>query len=187
MSYLKAMATVVALCGCLVVAGCGSDSSSGSATAESTANEPGPEVKVPPGPPPKKLVIKELRKGTGAEAKPGYQASIRYVGVHWNGGVYSNSWSYNPPPSFVLGAHELTMHGLDEGIQGMRVGGRREIILPPSARFTSGEAQGRDPVDETLVYVVDLVKLKPNFRSYRILNEKQRILNREKQRILNEK
>jgi peptidylprolyl isomerase len=168
------------LCAGLAFAGCGGgDASSGSSPAAATTTAsaagdvanvagPGPEVKLS-GPPPKKIEVRDLKKGTGAEAKVGDEAFIRYVGVRWNGEIYSNSWTYPAPPSFVLGAHELTIGGLENGIEGMRVGGRREIVLPPSAHIRQ-EVKDETPAEvreETLAYVVDLVKVKPQFRKLR--------------------
>ncbi|HEX3323847.1 MAG TPA: FKBP-type peptidyl-prolyl cis-trans isomerase [Solirubrobacterales bacterium] len=144
------------------------------------AEGPGPAIKLPAGPPPKKLVVKNLRKGTGAEAKVGYEATIRYVGARWNGEIYSNSWTYELAPGFVLGAGELTMPGLDKGIQGMRVGGQREIILPPNARFEPGTGHGANPDEETLIYIVDLLKVRPRFEKYEILKHKECVLSHPK-------
>lgn len=175
---MKVLLSTVALLGCLALAlvGCGGGGSSSRASAdtaatESAANEPGPEIKVPSGPPPRKVVVKELKKGTGTEAKRGYQATIRYVSVDWNGTPYSNSWDQHPTPSFVLGAHELTMPGLDKGIRGMKVGGRREIIIPPEDRYYPGDPRpSLSRRQETLVYVVDLLKAVPEYAKLRALN-----------------
>ncbi len=180
MFYMKLMAATVALCAGLAVAGCGggSDPSPGATAAAGSdatvanAEGPGPPIRLPAGEPPKKLVVRNLRRGSGTEAKVGYDATIRYVGVHWTGEIYSNSWTYEKPPSFVLGARELTMRGLDEGIRGMRVGGRREIIIPPSFRFEPGEPgakRRRASPEETLVYIVDLIKARPAFDKFRAL------------------
>lgn len=166
----------------LPAAGCGGGgSASGNPEAEGSglvanAEGPGPQIDLPGGPPPKKLVVKNLKSGSGPQAKVGYDTTMRYVGVRWTGETYSNTWSAKPPPSFVLGAHELTMPGLDQGIRGMHVGGRREIVLPPSVRFEGGAGRGGSPASETLVYVVEVVKVKPKFKSLRILDRKRCIL-----------
>jgi peptidylprolyl isomerase len=178
---MKGWVVTISLCMSLALASCGggSDSSTGSTTAASSAGTPinaegpGPAIKLPGGAPPKKVVVKDLKKGSGTKAKVGYRVALRYIGVRWTGEEYSNSWTYDTPPEFVLGAGELTMHGLDEGIRGMRVGGRREIILPPSARYGPGEPgpkpqHGKYPPSETLVYVVDLLKARPDFKSFRV-------------------
>jgi peptidylprolyl isomerase len=180
----------ICLCLGLILVGCGggSDSNSSSiatnpaatpnaATRSGVANAegPGPAIKLFRSAPPKKLVVKNLRTGTGAEAKAGYDATIRYVGVHWNGYPYSNSWTSERAPSFILGTQELTMPGFNKGILGMKVGGRRELILPPRARY--GPAGGhRNPKTETLIYVVDLLKVRPRFEKFRILRRDECIL-----------
>jgi peptidylprolyl isomerase len=180
---MKALSASIALCLALAVGGCGggSDSSSSSTLAASSAGVtvnakgPGPAITLPGGPPPKKIEVRDLKKGSGTKAKVGYRVFLRYVGVRWTGETYSNSWTYEKPPEFVLGAHELTMQGLDESIRGMRVGGRREIILPPSARYGPSEPgskskNGKYPPSETLVYIVDLLKAYPDFSAMRRAN-----------------
>jgi peptidylprolyl isomerase len=181
---MKVWGVAISLCVGLALAGCGGGSDSPSAaTVAANSDEtpfnakgPGPAIELPGGAPPRKVVVEDLKKGSGTEAKVGYRVTLRYVGVRWTGEEYSNSWTYDTPPEFVLGADELTMHGLDESIRGMRVGGRREIILPPSARFGPDEpgpepVNGKYPPSETLVYVVDLLKAHPDFKAFRRANE----------------
>jgi FKBP-type peptidyl-prolyl cis-trans isomerase len=170
---VKAIATV-AMCAGLAFAGCGggSDSSSSPAVTVANTNGPGPAVRLHEGEPPEKLVTRDITKGSGAKVGVGYEVTLRYVGVSWDGQLYSNSWSYPTPPSFLLGSGQIAEHGFDEGIRGMRVGGRREIILPPKARYRPGEPgtkppNGKYPPGETLVYVVDLLKAHPDFKALR--------------------
>jgi peptidylprolyl isomerase len=170
--------SIVALCAVLALAGCGSssDSSTGSteptssnSTEESTAparqSEPTakktkPEVTVPKGAPPKQLVVKELEEGTGAEAKAGDEVAVQYVGVNYKSGKeFDSSWSRHEPFAFQLGVGQV-IPGWDQGIEGMKVGGRRELIIPPELAY--GEA-GSPPAigpNETLVFVVDLLAVK---------------------------
>jgi peptidylprolyl isomerase len=119
-----------------------------------------PEVKVPSGPPPKKLVKKELRKGKGATAKAGDEITVQYVGVGYESGEqFDASWDRGEPFTFHLGAGEV-IPGWDQGIVGMKVGGRRELIIPPELAYG---AAGSPPVigpDETLIFVVDLLEAK---------------------------
>lgn len=162
---MKAPIAIVSLCALLAFAGCGgsSDSSTGSsestaATTESAAKTK-PTVTVPPGPPPPKVAIKELEKGSGAEAKSGDEVTVQYVGVDFkNGKEFDSSWSRNEPFSFKLGAGEV-IPGWDLGVKGMKVGGRRELVIPP--QFAYGET-GQPPTigpNETLVFVIDLLEV----------------------------
>jgi peptidylprolyl isomerase len=175
---VRAPISIVALCTMLALAGCGggSDSSTGSteptsrgSTGESTApvkqSEPPakktkPRVTVPKGAPPKQLVVKELEEGTGAEAKAGDEVSVQYVGVDYKSGKeFDSSWSRHEPFAFQLGAGQV-IPGWDQGIEGMKVGGRRELIIPPELAY--GEA-GSPPAigpNETLVFVVDLLAVR---------------------------
>ena len=175
---MRLFTLIVGLCAVLAlsVAGCGggNDSSTGSAestasTGESTApakkSEPGakktkPEVKVPEGPPPKQLVVKELEEGTGAEAKAGDGVSVQYVGVNYkNGKEFDSSWSRHEPFAFQLGVGQV-IPGWDQGIEGMKVGGRRELIIPPELAYGEAGAPPAIGPNETLVFVVDLLAVK---------------------------
>lgn len=174
MRAVKLPIAPIALCAVLAFAGCGgsSDSSSGSSeasgttTSESTSAEAGggektkPKVTVPKGAPPKQLEVKELEEGSGAEAKSGDEVTVQYVGVDYkNGKEFDSSWSRNEPYTFPLGAGEV-IPGWDQGVEGMKVGGRRELIIPPELAY--GE-EGRPPAippNETLIFVIDLLEAK---------------------------
>jgi peptidylprolyl isomerase len=168
---VKALMTVIVLCAALAIAGCGgSDSStesseSSSATStESTAAEAAaaektkPKVTVPTGAPPKQLEVKELEEGSGAEAKSGDEVTVQYVGVNYkNGKEFDSSWSRSEPFTFALGSSSV-IPGWEQGVEGMKVGGRRELIIPPELAY--GEA-GSPPAigpNETLVFVIDLLE-----------------------------
>lgn len=156
----------------LAAAGCGggSDSSTdiSAATSGETAEAGGeattaatektePKVTVPKGPPPKKLVIKDIEKGSGAEAKAGDEISVQYVGVNYRrGDKFDASWDRNEPFSFRLGAG-MVIPGWDQGIEGMKVGGRRELIIPPSLAYGPEGRPPSIPPNETLIFVVDLL------------------------------
>jgi peptidylprolyl isomerase len=116
-----------------------------------------PKVKVPSGPAPSTLQVKDIIKGKGPAAKPGDQLSVQYVGVLYkNGKEFDSSWSRNAQPfAFQLGAGQV-IPGWDKGVKGMRVGGRRELIIP--ARLAYGP-QGQPPTippDAPLLFVIDL-------------------------------
>jgi peptidylprolyl isomerase len=165
---MKALMLMIALCVGLAVAGCGggddNDSSSSSTVAaevESLQEEAGPKIPPHSGPPPKKLIVRDVKKGNGAEARSGDKVNIQYVGVHWRGQSYSNSWTYKYAPGFVLDNHELSP-GLDRAIRGMKVGGRREVIVPlPLIYYHDVEHLPLRPSD-TLVFLIDLFKVTHN-------------------------
>lgn len=119
-----------------------------------------PEVEVPDGPPPDELEVTDLTEGDGAEAEAGDTVSVQYVGVNYsNGEEFDSSWSTGQPFELQLGSGSV-IPGWDEGIAGMKVGGRRELVIPPDLAYGS---QGRPPDigrNETLVFVVDLVDIR---------------------------
>lgn len=153
----------------LLVAGCGSGSSGSSTATSATAKAVAtrspagpqrPKIAAPKGPEPKRVVAIDLRRGSGRKAKRGEYVAIRYVGINWNGSLYANSWAYEKNPEFRLGTlpHQLSIAGLEKGILGMRVGGRRKVLIPRSARFWPDERPGYiSPHERGLVYVVDLI------------------------------
>jgi peptidylprolyl isomerase len=164
---VKRVATIVLACTALAVAGCGGgdDSSAGSGeptaageatTTEASAEKTKPTVTVPKGAPPKKLVIKEIEKGSGPMAEAGDEVTVQYVGVGYDSEEeFDSSWSRNEPFTFGLGAG-LVIPGWDQGVKGMKVGGRRELIIPPNLAYGS-TGQGSIAPNETLVFVIDLL------------------------------
>jgi peptidylprolyl isomerase len=165
---LKALILTVALCAGFLIAGCGgsSDSSSestatsdGSKAAESGGEKTKPKVTVPKGAPPKKLEVKEIEAGSGAEAKSGDEVTVQYVGVSYkNGKEFDSSWSRNEPFTFTLGAGEV-IPGWDQGVEGMKIGGRRELIIPPELAYGEAGAPPAIGPNETLVFVIDLLEV----------------------------
>jgi peptidylprolyl isomerase len=115
-----------------------------------------PKVTVPKGPAPAKLVTKDLIMGTGPVAKAGDSVTVNYVGVLYHGGKeFDASWKRKEPFPFKLGAGQV-IAGWDQGVAGMRVGGRRELIIPASLAYKS-QATGGIPPNSPLVFVVDLL------------------------------
>jgi peptidylprolyl isomerase len=171
----------------VAVAGCGSGGdktaeipdSSAPAASSSTAPEPkpaGPSRPQPPTPgeeklgkkppiakpkgdPPAKLVKRDIVKGKGAVAKDGSSLTMQYVGVTFSSGEeFDTSWG-REPFKFKLGAG-MVIPGWDKGIKGMREGGRRQLVIPPDLAYGP---QGQPPTigpNETLVFDVDLLKVK---------------------------
>jgi peptidylprolyl isomerase len=165
MPPMQRLLLIFGLCLALLVAGCGSDdstssSSSGEETTTETAEAPKkktkPKVEVPQGAPPKKLVTEDLEEGSGAAAKAGDEVTVQYVGVNYKSGKeFDASWDRGEPFTFALGSG-MVIPGWEEGIEGMKVGGRRELIIPPELGYGSAGSPPAIPPNETLVFVVDL-------------------------------
>ncbi len=117
-----------------------------------------PSVPVSKGALPTKLVTKDLITGTGATAKTGSTVTVNYVGaLYKNGKVFDASWRRNQTFTTPLTTGAV-IPGWVQGIQGMKVGGRRVLIIPPSLGYKSA-AQPGIPANSTLVFVVDLLKV----------------------------
>lgn len=170
----------------LVAAGCGSsgdDSASGSgasaATAKATATAADaspsqavaaiasgishklsqrPKIPTPHGTPPKQLVIRDIVRGKGRKVRAGDTVTVQYVGASWsNGREFDASW--NRGQAFTFQVPGQVIEGWNEGVLGMREGGRRLLIIPPAKGYGSqGTPDGSIQPDETLAFVVDLVK-----------------------------
>lgn len=116
-----------------------------------------PDVTIPAENPPAELVIEDLTVGDGDEAKAGQSVTVHYVGVSWStGGQFDASWDRMEPFGFGLGQGQV-IQGWDEGVQGMKVGGRRRLTIPPSMGYGAAGAGGVIAPNETLVFVVDLL------------------------------
>ena len=175
-------AALISVASALLLAGCGgggkdkstaSTAAAPAATATATATAPAqpagaaqlgtkPKVTVPSGKPPTKLVIKDIVPGTGATAQAGDTVSVHYVGVSYaNGKQFDASWDRHQPFTFQLGGG-MVIPGWDQGIAGMKVNGRRELIIPPDLAYG---AQGQPPAiapNDTLVFVIDLLRVQPS-------------------------
>ena len=116
-----------------------------------------PSITIPAGEPPAELVLDDLEVGEGAEAVAGQNVTVHYVGVAWSDGKqFDASWDRNDTFGFRLGAGQV-ISGWDEGVAGMRVGGRRSITIPPHKGYGAAGAGGVIKGGETLVFVVDLL------------------------------
>ncbi|RBM24078.1 FKBP-type peptidyl-prolyl cis-trans isomerase [Streptomyces sp. PT12] len=116
-----------------------------------------PEVDFPGGEPPADLEIKEIWEGDGPVAEAGAEVSVHYVGVAFSSGEeFDASWNRGTPLRFQLGAGQV-IPGWDRGVQGMRVGGRRQLTIPPHLAYgDAGAGGGRVKPGETLIFVCDL-------------------------------
>ena len=118
-----------------------------------------PEVPAPTGEPPGELITDDVVVGDGDVATPGQQVHVHYVGVAWsNGSQFDASWDRGQTFDFPLDGGRV-IKGWYMGVTGMRVGGRRTLIIPPSLGYGERGAGGAIGPNETLVFVVDLVKV----------------------------
>ena len=118
-----------------------------------------PSITIPQTDAPTELVATDIGVGTGDEATKGRNVSVHYVGVAWsNGRQFDASWDRNEPFEFRLGAGQV-ISGWDEGVAGMRIGGRRQLTIPPHMGYGSRGAGGVIKGNETLVFIVDLLNV----------------------------
>ena len=137
-------------------------SASASATSTTTSSTPlpaalktKPKVAIPSGAPPKSLVVKDLIKGTGPAATAASNVTVQYVGILYKGGKqFDASWNDGNGQATTLPLSGV-IKGWQQGIPGMKVGGRRELIIPASLGYGSA-AQAKIPANSALVFVIDL-------------------------------
>ena len=116
-----------------------------------------PEVEVPEGSPSYQLEIDDLSVGDGDEATAGKVVEVHYVGVSWQTQKqFDASWDRGDTFKFKLGRGQV-IPGWDQGVEGMKVGGRRKITIPPDLAYGKRGAGGVIGPDETLIFVVDLI------------------------------
>lgn len=166
MPGVKRLLPLISLCALLALAGCGEDSSGEETTsggagtaAESVDTSAKPKVTVPDGAPPKQLVERDLVEGSGPEAKAGDEVTVQYVGVGYDSEEeFDASWNGGEPLTFQLGSGQV-IPGWEQGIEGMKPGGRRELIIPASLAYgQTGYAPAIGP-NEALIFVVDLLEV----------------------------
>ncbi|MFF4348310.1 FKBP-type peptidyl-prolyl cis-trans isomerase [Streptomyces sp. R41] len=118
-----------------------------------------PEIDFPGGEPPADLEIKDIWEGDGPVAKAGDFVKVHYVGVAFSTGEeFDASWNRGTPLEFQLGVGQV-ISGWDQGVQGMKVGGRRQLIIPAHLAYGDRGAGGRIAPGETLIFVCDLVSV----------------------------
>jgi len=117
-----------------------------------------PQIEVPAGTEPTyQLEIEDLTLGEGDEARNGSTVEVHYVGVSWSSGEeFDSSWDRGQTFKFGLGRGQV-IPGWDQGVEGMKVGGRRRLVIPPMLAYGKRGGGGVIGPDETLVFVVDLV------------------------------
>ncbi|MFG2336813.1 FKBP-type peptidyl-prolyl cis-trans isomerase [Streptomyces yangpuensis] len=118
-----------------------------------------PEIDFPEGPAPTDLVKEDIWLGDGAEAKAGDMVAVHYVGVAFSTGEeFDASWNRGSALQFKLGVGQV-ISGWDQGVQGMKVGGRRKLVIPAHLAYGDRGAGGAIAPGETLIFVCDLVKV----------------------------
>ena len=118
-----------------------------------------PEIDFPGGEPPADLEIKDIWEGDGPAASAGDNVQVHYVGVAYSTGEeFDSSWDRGEPLAFRLGAGRV-IAGWDQGVQGMKVGGRRQLIIPPGLAYGDRGAGNVIAPGETLIFVYDLVSV----------------------------
>ena len=119
-----------------------------------------PEIDFPQDPVPTELRIVDEIQGTGREAKVGDTVSCHYVGVTYSGGEeYDASWNRGEPLGFTVGVGQV-IQGWDQGLLGMKVGGRRRLEIPSELAYGSRGAGAAIGPDESLIFVVDLLDVR---------------------------
>jgi peptidylprolyl isomerase len=119
-----------------------------------------PEIEFPDGPPPSELEVTDVTEGDGPEAQAGQTVSVHYVGVaHSTGEEFDASYNRGEPLQFRLGVGQV-ISGWDTGVQGMKVGGRRRLVIPPHLGYGDRGAGGVIKGGETLIFVVDLLAVR---------------------------
>lgn len=165
MSRGKILIAFLCMALALAVAGCGDDDSSTSSDSTAAASpdtstdlSTKPEVTVPSGAPPKELEIEDIVEGDGTEVINGTEVTVQYVGVGYDSGEeFDASWDRGEPFIFKIGDNEV-IPGWDEGLMGMKEGGRRELIIPPDRAYGATGAPPAIGPNETLIFVIDLEK-----------------------------
>jgi peptidylprolyl isomerase len=163
---LRGALLTIFLCAGLLLAACGGEDSTSATGEETSASQPAestetkPVIEVPDEEPPSELVTEDLVEGDGAEAKKGDEVTVHYVGVGYESEEeFDASWDRGEPFTFTLGSG-MVIPGWEEGVEGMKEGGRRELIIPGELAYGP---EGRPPTigpNETLIFVVDLVSVK---------------------------
>jgi peptidylprolyl isomerase len=116
-----------------------------------------PTVEIPEGDPSYQLELEDLSVGDGDEASAGQIVEVHYVGVSWStGGQFDASWDRGKPFSFALGKGQV-IAGWEQGIPGMKVGGRRELVIPASLGYGAAGSPPTIPPNAPLVFVIDLL------------------------------
>jgi peptidylprolyl isomerase len=154
-ALIAASALLAVLVVVLVVTGGSDDSASGDLSDTTTK----PTIEASSDPAPTELVTEDIVEGEGPPAQPGDQLTVQYVGALYDTAEeFDASWDRGEPFEVELGAGTV-IQGWDQGLEGMRAGGRREIIIPPDLGYGEQGSPPTIPGNATLVFIVDLVSI----------------------------
>jgi len=156
---MRAASPAILFCAIFVLVGCGGGQSSPAEPMAAPQRDLEADVVVPRSPPPKRLVVEDIEKGAGATAKAGDNVTVNWVGFWYRRRrEFYGTWKDRHPFTFEIGAGRV-IPGWDQGMRGMKVGGRRELIIPPDLAYGPTGTTSVPP-NEPLVYVVDLLAVK---------------------------
>jgi peptidylprolyl isomerase len=123
------------------------------------AKRPEPKVYVPDGPPPERVITEDMIQGSGPAAKVGDELTVNFIAVRFaNGQFFESSWDWPKPFTFALGMKNV-IPGWVKGLPGMREGGRRHLVIPGKLAARGGVSLSPEADENSLVYVVDLIKV----------------------------
>lgn len=135
----------------------GSDKSSSSADLTDTSVKP--TIEAPEDPAPTELVINDIVEGSGPAAKDGDKVSVQYVGALYDTAAeFDASWDRGEPFELTLGGGTV-IQGWDQGLVGMKAGGRRELIIPPDLGYGPQGSPPSIPANATLIFIVDMISI----------------------------
>jgi FKBP-type peptidyl-prolyl cis-trans isomerase len=159
---LKSFVLVALLAALLAVAGCGTPAAetpeTPAASEQPAAEQPAAEAPAPTAEDVTDLKVEDLVEGTGAEAKSGDNVTVHYTGWLTDGTKFDSSLDAGQPFQFALGAG-MVIPGWDQGVEGMKVGGKRKLTIPPSLGYGEQGAGGVIPPNATLVFEVELISV----------------------------
>jgi FKBP-type peptidyl-prolyl cis-trans isomerase len=156
-TLISASALLAVIVAVVLIAG-GSDDSSGDTDLTDTSVRP--TVTASDEPAPTELVINDIVEGSGPEAKDGDEVTVQYVGALYDTGTeFDASWDRNEPFELTLGGGTV-IQGWDQGLVGMKAGGRRELIIPPDLGYGAQGSPPSIPANATLVFIVDMISIK---------------------------
>jgi peptidylprolyl isomerase len=156
-TLISASALLAVIVAVVLIAGGSDDSSSSSADLTDTTVKP--TIEAPGDPAPTELVINDIVEGEGPAAKDGDQVTVQYVGALYDTGQeFDASWDRGEPFELTLGGGTV-IQGWDQGLVGMKAGGRRELIIPAELGYGAQGSPPSIPANATLIFVVDMISI----------------------------